>query len=178
MRTIALLGQDAAILSVLKEPMRALGLTVLEELGPAVEAVVMVGSHPSSLVERVTSFDQTLPIIILDRLPVRIFALIQEVENRIVRNGKRVGPWQFFAQIRLLKGSDDQTEYLTPKECEMLEYLIAAQGLVTRDDLLADVFGYSIQVSSHTVETHMHTLRKKLGADLVITEDAGYRLEI
>jgi DNA-binding response OmpR family regulator len=72
---------------------------------------------------------------------------------------------------------------LRPKEYDLLLALMRRQGeLVTRRELLAEVWGYSDDVSSRTVDTHVAVLRRKLGhgpADagyITTVAKAGYRM--
>jgi DNA-binding response OmpR family regulator len=71
---------------------------------------------------------------------------------------------------------------LTEKEAALLLRLCSAEGRpVSRQTLLREVWGYSPAVSSHTVETHIYRLRRKIEADngapaLLLNEDGGYRL--
>jgi DNA-binding response OmpR family regulator len=72
---------------------------------------------------------------------------------------------------------------LRPKEFELLRALVArAGGVVTRRELLTEVWGYGEGVSSRTVDTHVAVLRRKLGyrpeqAGYVVTvAKSGYRL--
>jgi DNA-binding response OmpR family regulator len=65
---------------------------------------------------------------------------------------------------------------LRPKEYDLLRALIARGGaVVTRRELLAEVWGYSDEVSSRTVDTHVAVLRRKLAHG---PEDAGYILTV
>jgi DNA-binding response OmpR family regulator len=53
---------------------------------------------------------------------------------------------------------------LTPKEFELLHYLLVNRGLaLTRDRLLEEVWGYSAYGDARTVDVHVGQLRKKLG---------------
>ena len=55
---------------------------------------------------------------------------------------------------------------LTPKEFEMLRFLILRRGeLVSRERMLAEVWGYSKEANSRTLDTHILHLRKKLETD-------------
>jgi two-component system LytT family response regulator len=72
---------------------------------------------------------------------------------------------------------------LRPKEYELLLALMRRSGaLASRRELLAEVWGYSDDVSSRTVDTHVAVLRRKLGhgADdpgyIMTVAKAGYRL--
>lgn len=72
---------------------------------------------------------------------------------------------------------------LTEKETAILDRLIKAKGAaVSKAELLADVWGYGPNVSTRTLETHIHRLRKKVESDprrprKLRTEDGGYRIE-
>jgi DNA-binding response OmpR family regulator len=71
---------------------------------------------------------------------------------------------------------------LTEKEAALLARLCRAEGRpVSRQTLLREVWGYSPSVSSHTVETHIYRLRRKIegmpGAPpIVLSDEGGYRL--
>ena len=71
---------------------------------------------------------------------------------------------------------------LTEKETAILRFLHRADGqVVTRDVLLREVWGYSANVTTHTLETHIYRLRQKIEknpaqAELLITEPGGYKL--
>jgi len=53
---------------------------------------------------------------------------------------------------------------LTALEFRLLRQLVDRRGRVqSRDQLLSDVWGYSSEVSTRTVDTHIKRLREKLG---------------
>jgi DNA-binding response OmpR family regulator len=52
---------------------------------------------------------------------------------------------------------------LTNHEFELLKYLIRNKGqVISRDELLNEVWGKDVFVTPHTVDTHMANLRKKI----------------
>ena len=78
-----------------------------------------------------------------------------------------------------------QTVELAPKELDLLLALIRHRGaVVSRLDLLQEVWGYTSAVESRTVDTHVATLRKKLEEDpaaprhILTSRKAGYRLAL
>lgn len=75
---------------------------------------------------------------------------------------------------------DGRKTELTLKEFELLHILMANRGMVfTRDDLLSKIWGYSFAGESRTVDVHIRTLRKKLGAEGNIVETVrgvGYKV--
>ena len=72
-----------------------------------------------------------------------------------------------------------QSIILTALEFKLLKQLLKRKGRVqTRDQLLGDVWGYSSEVTTRTVDTHIKRLREKLGkpGELIQTiRGVGYR---
>jgi len=73
---------------------------------------------------------------------------------------------------------------LTPKEYDLLLALLRRDGAcATRVELLTEVWGYSAEVMSRTVDTHVAELRRKLEPDpanpkrILTVRKTGYRLE-
>lgn len=75
---------------------------------------------------------------------------------------------------------DDEEVVLTLKEFEMLCLLLRNRGIVlTRDQMLNKVWGYSFDGESRTVDVHIRTLRQKLGTagDVIKTiRGVGYKI--
>lgn len=73
---------------------------------------------------------------------------------------------------------------LTEKEVAVIKHLYKCRDrVVTKNELLQEVWGYSPDVSTHTIETHIYRLRQKVEhedpeAQLILTEDGGYRLKM
>ncbi|MGI6071032.1 MAG: response regulator transcription factor [Blautia sp.] len=69
---------------------------------------------------------------------------------------------------------------LTFKEFELLKYMLENPGIVlSRDQILARIWGYEFAGETRTVDVHIRTLRKKLGPcqDLIETiRGVGYRM--
>lgn len=69
---------------------------------------------------------------------------------------------------------------LTFKEYEILKYLMLNKGIaVTREQLLNKVWGYDSESETRTVDSHILTLRKKLGESGALIETirhVGYKL--
>jgi len=72
---------------------------------------------------------------------------------------------------------------LSPVEFRLLEYLIERRGaVVTREELLENVWSINGETLSRTVDVHVAGLRKKIEADsrypryLLTVKGAGYKL--
>jgi two-component system alkaline phosphatase synthesis response regulator PhoP len=99
-----------------------------------------------------------------DRVKVQVADILVDLSARVVSRGG--------ADIRL-----------RPKEFDLLAALIRHRGRVlSRADLLREVWGYSEGAQSRTLETHLAALRDRLGDDprnptyVVTVRGAGYRL--
>ena len=94
----------------------------------------------------------------------------------------QLGPYTFKPAMKLLETGDKKKIRLTEKETNILKFLYRAQeGVVARDVLLHEVWGYNAGVTTHTLETHIYRLRQKIEPDpsnvqLLVTEGGGYRL--
>lgn len=94
----------------------------------------------------------------------------------------QLGPYTFKPAMKMLITEDDRKIRLTEKETNILKFLYrATEGIVARDVLLHEVWGYNAGVTTHTLETHIYRLRQKIEPDpsharLLVTESGGYRL--
>ncbi len=84
----------------------------------------------------------------------------------------------FTAQVAELAG---ERLRLTPKEFALLSYLVKNRNTVlTRDELLGEVWGYDYYGDARTLDTHIKKLRRQLGeyGRLITTvHGVGYRLD-
>jgi DNA-binding response OmpR family regulator len=93
-----------------------------------------------------------------------------------------IGPYTFRPSAKLLVSQQGSKLKLTEKETAILRFLYRAGGkVVTRDILLAEVWGYNSNVTTHTLETHIYRLRQKVerdpsNAQILVTEAGGYKL--
>ena len=70
---------------------------------------------------------------------------------------------------------------LTEKEIQLLEVLLSNRDPISKDDILSQVWNYSNNVDTHTVETHIYRLRKKindkfLDEGFILNNKYGYHL--
>lgn len=102
----------------------------------------------------------------------------EQSENAVFQ----LGPYQFRPAQKMLVDEKDRKIRLTEKETNILKFLYRApEGVVPREVLLHEVWGYNAGVTTHTLETHIYRLRQKIEPDpsnvtLLLTESGGYRL--
>ncbi|SEL24692.1 response regulator transcription factor [Roseovarius nanhaiticus] len=94
----------------------------------------------------------------------------------------QLGPYSFRPALKVLIDEGGRKVRLTEKETNILKFLYrSTDGVVARDVLLHEVWGYNAGVTTHTLETHIYRLRQKIEPDpsnarLLVTESGGYRL--
>jgi len=94
----------------------------------------------------------------------------------------QLGPYSFKPALKMLVAEDGRKVRLTEKETNILKFLYrSTDGVVAREVLLHEVWGYNAGVTTHTLETHIYRLRQKIEPDpsnarLLVTESGGYRL--
>lgn len=93
-----------------------------------------------------------------------------------------IGPYAFWPRTKLLSDTEGGRKVrLTEKESAILEFLYRAGKAIGRDTLLGEVWGYNTGIATHTLETYVYRLRRKIerdpsNAEILVTEPGGYRL--
>ena len=73
---------------------------------------------------------------------------------------------------------------LTEKETKIINFLYTERGKISsKEVLLKSVWGYDKKISTHTLETHIYRLRKKIErglgeTDLILKNNIGYYLNL
>ncbi|MCI5722152.1 MAG: response regulator transcription factor [Firmicutes bacterium] len=164
------------------------GLSILKRLRSDNETrnlpIIMVTAK-STEIDTVKGLDQgaddyiTKPFGIME-LMSRVKAILRRVkkdESEDVLRYKNI----VLDQDRRLCTLDGEKVELTFKEYELLKLFLNNTGIVlTRDSIMASVWGYDFTGESRTVDMHIKTLRKKLGAAggmIVTVRNVGYKLE-
>jgi DNA-binding response OmpR family regulator len=160
------------------------GLAVLRELrhgNPDVPVVIL--SARSDLATKLRGFDLGASDYVqkpfaVDELLARIRAQLRrprfDDEERLLRAGTLVLD---LARHQVRRG--EVAVDLTQKEFRLLLYLAERPGeVVSRERLLAEVWGYHFDPRSNVVEVCVRRLRKKLGDDAPVetVRSIGYRL--
>ena len=109
--------------------------------------------------------------------PFSVRELILRVKAILKRNTKTISSSNQIHEINRNFGSlkmnveshevliNDEEIILTALEFKLLRQLVERRGRVqTRDQLLTDVWGYSSDITTRTVDTHIKRLREKLGS--------------
>jgi DNA-binding response OmpR family regulator len=119
-------------------------------------------------------------------LVARVHAILRRMERTLVFPGAtattadpvRIGDIELDAAGRRVRRCGEEV-HLTPTEFDLLSWLATHPGAVaTREQLLHQVWGYRDGSGARTVDSHVRSLRRKLGAGVVRTvHGVGYALE-
>jgi len=116
--------------------------------------------------------------------PRELVARIRALLRRVERRPDPVGDTTELGALRVDPASrrvtvDGDEKHLTPTEFDLLRTMAARPGVVfTREQLLAEVWGWRDGSGLRTVDSHLRGLRRKLGSSLVRTvHGIGYALE-
>ena len=108
-------------------------------------------------------------------LVARVRVRVGEPRAAVIRRWLRVGPVALDLQRRVATVEGRSIE-LSQREFVLLNHLMQRAGQVCRrEDLLADVWGYTFNTSSNVLDVYIRRLRSKLDADRIETvRNAGY----
>ena len=111
-------------------------------------------------------------------LVARVKAILKrsnKVEDKLVFEGLEIDELAHEVKV------DNKKVNLTPKEYELLRYLVANKNIaLTREQLLVNIWGYDFYGDDRTVDTHIKTLRNNLGKYrkfIVTVRAVGYKFE-
>lgn len=115
-------------------------------------------------------------------IPAELVARIHAVVRRYARQSHAVwslGRLEIEPQARLVR-LDGQLLELSPREFGLLLELARDHGqVVTKDDLAERLTPMGDPLDFRTIEVHISNLRRKLGAELIVTvRGVGYRLSV
>lgn len=122
---------------------------------------------------------ETLPV------PVRLGALISRMRfYASMAQGQALDPVQWGGYIidpgQKTLCHADASQTLTDKELAILLLLVQSGEALSREELLRVVWGYDADLDTHTLETHIYRLRRKLaelgGDGDIMTTPSGYQL--
>ena len=113
-------------------------------------------------------------------LVARVHALLRRSDRPSSgeQRSVRIGGVELDAASRRVR-CEGELVHLTPIEFDLLQYLASRPGRVaSRDELLVNVWGYEVPSGARTVDSHIRSIRRKLGADIVRTvHGVGYAVE-
>ena len=143
-------------------------------------------SQPNTLIltqKKISSFDNQ---IIFNDFPISILKLLEKINTQFLKvnfNNKSdimIGSYRFNLNSREMSQSDLKLK-LTEKEINSIIYLFNSKDIVKIHELQSKVWGYQPELETHTVETHIYRLRKKISEkfndeNFISTNKSGYEI--
>ena len=171
---------------------------VLKELEEDINFKVIEISDEKSLTNEIKNLNNYLIItkkqilklnnqFILSQLPIKIFKMIEKLNIEFLK-------LQFVAQSQVIINdytidinaremfSKNVKLKLTEKEINTIIYLSKVNKPISIDELQTKVWDYHSDIETHTVETHIYRLRKKISKNFlddnfIISKNNGYQIK-
>ena len=124
---------------------------------------------------------------VLNQLPIKIFKMIEKFNIEFLKH-QYVEQSQFIINDYIIDinaremSSKNVKLKLTEKEVNTIIYLSKVNKPISIDELQTKVWDYHSDIETHTVETHIYRLRKKilknfLDDDFIISKNNGYQIK-
>ena len=171
---------------------------ILDELGLDLNFNIIVADNEDSLNEKTKKIHNYLIIsnkkyadihneFVLDYTPINIFKLIEKINIEFLKlqfNSQSeviVKNYTIDINSRELLKNNIKLK-LTEKEINTISYLSKSENPVSIDELQEKVWSYQSDIETHTVETHIYRLRKKIlntfnDKNFIISEKNGYQIK-
>tara|TARA_Y100001954_G_C15688233_1_gene541351 strand:+ start:258 stop:821 length:564 start_codon:yes stop_codon:yes gene_type:complete len=171
---------------------------ILEEIGLDLNFNIISVDNENSLNEQVSNLNNYLVIsnkrhlnisnqFVLDKIPINIFKLVEKINIEFLK-------LQFNSQSEVIVNKyiidlnsremliNDKKLKLTEKEINTITYLSKSNKPVSIDELQEKVWSYQSDMETHTVETHIYRLRKKIlntfnDNEFIISKKNGYQIK-
>ena len=105
--------------------------------------------------------------IIIDKFPIKIEKIIQQINLKFLKDTFNyqsditIGSYKLNFNSRQMSKNDKVID-LTEREIDLIIFLRNKKGAANIDELQKKVWGYNPELETHTVETHIYRLRKKI----------------
>ena len=105
--------------------------------------------------------------LILNKFPDTIYSIIEKININLLKHKYSeqsdilIGKYSIDINARLIK-KDDETLKLTEREIEVIIFLKNSNKPQNIESLQREVWGHNSDLETHTVETHIYRLRKKI----------------
>lgn len=172
---------------------------ILEELSLDLNYNVVFASDVDALNSKVANLKSYLIIsskiylnisnqIILNNTPINILKLVEKINTEFLKiqfyNQSEIKLSNYILDLnsRELTWKNIKIR-LTEKETNTIIYLSKSQRSVTVGELQKKVWSYKSDIETHTVETHIYRLRKKIlkafnDDQFIISENNGYQINL
>jgi len=171
---------------------------ILKELEKDIEFKIIEISNEKTLTNEVKNLNNYLIVtkkkklkfnnqFILSQLPIKIFKMIEKLNIEFLKH-QFVEQSQFMINNYIIDinareiSSNNIKLKLTEKEVDTIIYLSKVNKPISINELQTKVWDYQSDIETHTVETHIYRLRKKifknfLDDNFIISKNNGYQIK-
>jgi hypothetical protein len=171
---------------------------ILEELGLELNFKITFAVTKDSLKDKVINHNNSLIVtntlhadignqFVLDNSPINIFKLVEKINIEFLKlqfnnqSQMKVNNYSINLNSREMLKNNTKLK-LTEKEINTINYLSKSNKPVSIDELQAKVWSYQSDIETHTVETHIYRLRKKIlnsfnDKEFIISKKNGYQIK-
>ena len=171
---------------------------ILEELGLDLNFKIISADTKDSLKDKVMNHHNSLIItntkhsdignhFVLENSPINISKLMEKINIEFLKlhfnnqSQMKVNNYNINLNSREMLLNDIKLK-LTEKEINTITYLSKSKKPVSIDELQAKVWSYQSDIETHTVETHIYRLRKKIlnvfnDNQFILSEKKGYQIK-
>ena len=125
--------------------------------------------------------------LIFDKYPIKVSKLIEKINIEFIKknfiNQSKVKINRYLIDLNAREISSDENKLkLTEKEINTIIYLSKNKKTTSIDELEKNVWQYQSDIETHTVETHIYRLRKKIlkkfnDKNFIISKKNGYQIK-
>ena len=125
--------------------------------------------------------------MVFNKFPISIFELLEKINIEFIKKNFheqsdiKIGNYNLNLNSRKMSFGEINLK-LTEKEISSILYLFTAERSVKIQELQLKVWGYQSELETHTVETHIYRLRKKIlkmfrDENFIISKKNGYEIQ-
>ncbi len=171
---------------------------ILDELSSDLNLNVTLADNENSLKDKLKKLSNYLVIsnklysnienqFILDNTPINIFKLVEKINIEFLKikfnsqSDVKVKNYNIDLNSREMQKNNTKLR-LTEKEINTISYLSKSKKAVSIEELQEVVWSYQSDIETHTVETHIYRLRKKIletfnDGEFIISKKNGYQIK-
>jgi hypothetical protein len=124
--------------------------------------------------------------LLVDKLPIKFSKLFEKINIEFLKlkftyqSKIIINKYTIDINSREMKSKNSILK-LTEKECDIIVYLLKFKNPVSINQLQLNVWGHQSKLETHTVETHIYRLRKKISKsfddiDFIESKKNGYQI--
>ena len=144
-------------------------------------------NHNNSLIISNSKYADIGNHFVLENSPINISKLIEKINIEFLKlqfnnqSQTKINNYNINLNSREIQINDTKLK-LTEKEINTINYLSKSNKPVSIDELQAKVWSYQSDIETHTVETHIYRLRKKIlisfkDKEFIISKKNGYQIK-